>query len=232
VALGWIRVTVPACIDLIYERFARYRFPANVWVCEQCGPEWTIAEIQAAPLRSLSLPQLSAIHVMSLDEDALRHFFPRLMEVMLQTVEPVFDFRLSDLQERLPAWKPDELVAVRELSEAVWHQMLDEYPCELGYFSDCPSALDFLTWCDLDLVAHLSFLTTAQTQAAAQHLADLVDAVFTQRDPFESTSRTTVLSWLRHPAVGERLQSAFFSADSDEAARQLSTAHEMWTVCA
>ena len=225
-------MTVPACVDLIYQRFARYPFPANVWVCEQCAPEWTTAAIEAMPLKSLSLPQLGAIHVMSLDDDALRHFFPRLMEVMLQTVEPVFDFRLSDLKSRLPAWQPDELVAVRELSDAVWRQLLDEYPCELGYFSDCPSALDFLDWCDLDLVAHLDSLTTAQTQAAARHLADLVDTVFTQRDPFESVSKTTVLDWLSDPGVGARLQSAFFRADSDAAARQLSAAHEMWTVCA
>jgi hypothetical protein len=27
------------------------------------------------------------------------------------------------------------------------------------------------------------------------------------------------------------LQSAFFSADSEEAAQQLSAAHELWTVC-
>jgi len=32
---------------------------------------------------------------MSLDDDALRHFFPRLMELMLQTPSPVFDFRLA-----------------------------------------------------------------------------------------------------------------------------------------
>lgn len=222
---------MPASVDLIYERFARYPLPANVWVCEQCAPERTAAALQATPLKSLTLPQLGAIHVMTLDDDALRHFFPRLMELMLGTSEPVFDFRLSDLASRLPGWQPDERVAVQELSEAVWQQLLDEYPCGLGYFSDCPSALDFLTWCDLDLVAHLDHLTAAGTQAAAQHLADLVDAVCTQRDPFESASKATVLKWLNDPAVGERLQSAFFSADSDEAARQLSAAHEMWTVC-
>jgi hypothetical protein len=224
-------VTVPACVDLIYEQFARYPFPASVSVCEQCGPEWTAVAIQATPLRSLSLPQLDAIHVMALDDDALRHFFPRLMELMLHTLGPVFDFRLSDLKERLPRWQPDEYAAVQTLSEAVWEQLLHEYPCEVGYFSDCPSALDFLTWCGLDVVAHLDLLTVTDTQTAAQHLADLVDAVLTQRDPFESTSKTTVLDWIRDPAIGARLQSAFFSADSEEAAQQLSAAHELWTVC-
>jgi hypothetical protein len=223
---------VPACVDLIYERFARYPFPASAQVCEQCAPEWTTAAMKATPLKNFSLSQLGAIHVMTLDDDGLRHFFPRLMELMLHTAEPVFDFRLSDLQERLPAWQPDEQAAVRELANAVWQQMLVEYPCKLGYFSDCPSALDLLTWCDLDLVTHLDYLTTAETQAAARHLAELVDAVFTQREPFESASKSTVLDWLSTPAIGERLQAAFFSADSDETARHLSAAHELWTVCA
>jgi len=225
-------VTVSAYVDRIYEQFARYPFPRSVSVCEQCGPEWTVAAITATPLRSLSLPQLCAIHVMTLDDDGLRHFFPRLMEVMLHTPWPVFDFRLADLEMRFPQWQPDERAAVRALSEQVWRQMLDEYPCELGYFSGCPSALDLLTWCGLDLVAHLESLTTTEVQAAAQHLADLVDAVFTLRDPFESASKTTVLDWISGPTIGARLQSAFFSADSDEAARQLSAAHELWTVCA
>ena len=188
--------------------------------------------MQATPLKAFSLSQLGAIHAMSLDHDALRHFFPRLMELMLRTSEPVFDFRLSDLRSRLPAWQPREQAAVRELAAAVWQQMLVEYPCDLGYFSGFPSALDFLTWCDLDLVAHLDSLTGTETQAAAQHLAELVDVVFTQRDPFESASKSTVLGWLSNAAVGTRLQSAFFSADSDETARQLSAAHELWTLCA
>ena len=52
------------------------------------------------------------------------------------------------------------------------------------------------------------------------------------REPFESASKTTVLDWLKEPAVGDRLQGGFFAAHSDEAARQLSAAYELWTVCA
>ncbi|MGO4441917.1 hypothetical protein AB4Z42_01030 [Mycobacterium sp. 2YAF39] len=221
-----------ARVEEMYELLARYPVPADIWVCEQCGPEWTAESIRAAPLRSLSLPQLTALHVMSLDDDSLRHFFPRLMELMLTTPAPVFDFRLADLSSRLPMWQPDEQQAVRRLAEAIWSQRLDSYPCRLGYFSDCPSALDLLAWCDLDLAVHLDLLKTAETHSAARHLADLIDAVFTMRDPFESASNTTVRNWLRDPSIGERLQAAFFAADSDDASAQLSRAHEMWTVCA
>jgi hypothetical protein len=88
------------------------------------------------------LPQLVAVHVMSLGDDALRYFFPRLMELMLQTPSPVFDFRLADLKDRLPAWQPQEEASVRELADAIWSEMLTTYPLALGYFSDCPSTLD------------------------------------------------------------------------------------------
>jgi hypothetical protein len=70
-------------------------------------------------------------------------------------------------------------------------------------------------WCDIDPVTHLDSLVTDETLSAASHLADLIDVVFTMTDPF-----------------GERLQAAFFAADSDQVAEQLSNAHEMWTVCA
>ena len=70
------------------------------------------------------------------------------------------------------------------------------------------------------------------TRCPARHLADVVAAVFTVREPFESASKTTVLDWLKEPAVGDRLQGGFFAAHSDDAARQLSTAYALWTVCA
>ncbi|MET0317423.1 MAG: hypothetical protein ABW188_11430 [Rhodococcus fascians] len=224
-------MTVPDSVELIYRQFARYPSPANIWVCEQCGPEWSAESLRATPLRSMSLPQLSAVHVMALDDDALRHFFPRLMAVLLETASPVFDFRPADLKSRLPGWEPDEQDAVRGLAEAVWSELVGSYPCELGYFSDVPSAIDLLDWCGLDIAAHLDHLTTVEQPTAARHLADLIDVVLTMRDPFTSTSKATVLDWLKNPAIGERLQAAFFAADSDEVATGLSNAHELWTVC-
>jgi hypothetical protein len=224
-------VSLSAGLERLYRQFSVYPAP-EVWVCEQCGPEWSAAEIGATPLRSLSLPQLVAVHVMALDDDALRYYFPRLMELMLQTPSPVFDFRLADLKSRLHAWESGEKSAVKQLAEAVWTQLSASYPAELGYFSDCPSALDLLDWSGLPLAAHLDSMVASDSLSAARHLADLLDAVFTMRAPFETASRTRVLAWLENPVVGERLQSAFFVADSDETARQLSAAYDLWAVCA
>jgi hypothetical protein len=132
----------------------------------------------------------------------------------------------------LAGWQSDETAAVRELADAVWSELLVGYPPALGYFSDCPPVLDLLAWCGLPLVTYLDSLRTADALPPARHLADVVDAVFTVREPFESASKTTVLDWLKEPAVGDRLQGGFFAAHSDEAARQLSAAYELWTVCA
>lgn len=82
------------------------------------------------------------------------------------------------------------------------------------------------------LAAHLDLQTTAEKLSAARHLADLIDAVLTMWNPFQSASKTAALDWVKNPAIGERLQAAFFAADSDEVAAQLSNAHELWTVYA
>jgi hypothetical protein len=224
-------VSLRASLERLYRQFSVYPAP-EVRVCDQCGPEFSAAEIEATPLRSLSLPQLVAVHVMALDDDALRYYFPRLMELMLQTPSPVFDFRLADFKSRLQAWQSGEKSAVKQLAETVWTQLRASYPAELGYFSDCPSALDLLDWSGLALTAHLDSMVAADSLSAARHLADLLDAVFTMRAPFETSSKTRVLAWLADPIVGERLQTAFFAADSDDAARQLSAAYELWSVCA
>jgi hypothetical protein len=149
-----------------------------------CGPEWSAEQICSTPLRSVSFAQLSAVHVMSLDDDGLRYFFPRLVELLLVEPSPWFDFRLSDLKGRLPAWRPAERAVVRQFVVAVWRGRLRTYPPSQSYLG-----------------------------------------------AFESDIKATVLSWLGQPAIGERLQDAFFAADGEEAASQLSAAYELWALC-
>jgi hypothetical protein len=218
-------------IAALYEVFAEYPAPANLWVCPQCAPELTAADVSATPLGSLTFGQLSAIHVMALDDRALRHYFPRLMELLLVTAAPVFDFRVSELKSRIGGWTSREQVAAEQLAESVWTALLSTYPLDLGYFSDCASALDLLDWCGLPLVPRLERLIATDLLPAARHLATLVDAVFTNTEPFETADKATVLDWLGGAAVGARLQGAFFSADSDAAMRELSAAHQLWTAC-
>lgn len=215
-------------IAALYDVFAGYPGPREPWICPQCAPGLTTNELASVPLRSLTLSHLDAIHVMSLDDDALRHYVPRLVELLIITPAPVFDFRVAELTGRLASWTEAERSALGDCADAVWGGLLDRYPAELGYFSDCPSALDLLAWCGRSLPERLDGLCSGPD--AARHLADLADAVFTNAASFETASKATVLEWIVQPAVGERLQDAFFSA-TGEAAQQLSAAHELWTMC-
>jgi hypothetical protein len=214
-------------IDRVYGQFATYGCPRNLWVCPQCGPEWSAAQICSAPLRSVSLPQLTAVHIMSLDDDGLRYFIPRLVELLLVEPSPWFDFRLSELKGRLPAWQPDEYAALRQLVNVVWRELLHTYPAALGYFSDTPSTLSFIDSCDIPLARFLDEWENLHGLAAVRHLADLVEYLLYNAQP---VPQAPILSWLRRQTIGNRLQDAFFAADSDDDARRLSAAYELWTV--
>jgi hypothetical protein len=224
--------SVMASVAALYEVFARYPAPAQQWVCPQCAPGLTAAEVSATPLGAFTLEQLTAIHVMACDDDALRHYFPRLMELLVLTPAPVFDFRVYEVKSRIACWTPSERQAAAQLAESVWTAMYSSYPQDLGYFSDCPSALDLLDWCGLPPRPWLDQLVATDGLPAARHLAALTDALFTKAEPFETASKATVLEWIGATVVGARLQDAFFAAGSDEAAGQLSAAHQLWTVCA
>jgi hypothetical protein len=223
--------TAVGSLEYVYDVFDRYPAPERPWICTQCAPDLTAADLARTPLREMSFAHLDAVHVMSLDDDALRHYLPRLAELLLRTPAPVFDFRPAELKQRIGGWPEPERAAVRQLAEAVWAELPDAHPAALGYFADCPSALDFLDWCRLPLVSHLDALHDAPGTAAALHLGDLVDAVYTRRDPFESASATTVLEWIGRPAVGERLEAACL-AETGEPAARLSEAHALWAACA
>jgi hypothetical protein len=214
-------------IARLYQQFATYDCPRNLWVCPQCGPEWSAAEIRSAPVQSLSLAQLTAVHIMPLDDDGLRYFFPRLVDLLISEQSPWFDFRLSDLKDRLQEWLPAESTAVRHLIEIVWRELLNAYPAALGYFSDAPSTLDFIDYTDTPLAPFLQQWESLDKLSATRHLAEMVDHVFTTSAPIQPE----VLTWLGRPAIGERLQGAFFAAGSEEAEAQLAAAHELWTFC-
>jgi hypothetical protein len=204
----------------LYTTFARYPLPGELEVCAQCGPEWSAGDIRRTPLRALSLPQLEALHVMSLSDDHFRHFFPRLIELLLDETAPVFAFNLRSLRERVPTWPAVEQQAVSGLTDDLWQHLLARHPADLGYFSDGPTLIDFTYWSGQPLQPHLDRWSAVGTVAAAQHLGDVVDAAFTMREPFEPAVKEQVLGWLRQPIIGERLSSA-----------NLGGAEELWRVC-
>lgn len=206
-------------LDRLYAAFACYRLPADVEVCEQCGPEWTAQDIRSTPLRSLSLPQLEAIHVMAMDDNDFRHFFPRLIELLLADPAPVFAFDLGRLRGRVPSWPESERLAVHDLVDNLWQHLLAGFPAELGYFSDSPTLIDFTYWCDEPLGPHLRRWQSLSTVAAAEHLADLLEYISYIGEPNEPAAKPVILEWLRQPIIGTRLREANCTA-----------AQELWTV--
>ncbi|WP_319437091.1 hypothetical protein [Mycobacterium sp. RTGN5] len=209
-----------AVVEDLYTRFARYPLPHEVVVCDQCGPEWSTDDIRSTPLRSLSLPQLEALHAMSMGDSDFRHFFPRLIELLINDKSPVFAFNLSGLRGRVATWPAPEANAVGDLVDNLWRHLLEAYPGELGYFSDSPTLIDFTYWCDQPLQPFLNRWQTMDTTAAAHHLGDLVDSAFTMREPCEPAVKDQILRWLRQSVIGERLASA-----------KLDAAEELWRVC-
>lgn len=210
-----------AIVAELYRHFARYPFPARSEVCEQCGPEWTVADIRRTPLREISLLQLEALHVMSLDDNDFRHFFPRMIEALLSEFGPVFAFSLASLRGRTPQWPDAEAALVRRLVDTLWTELLGTFPAQLGYFSDAPTLIDFTYWCDAPVPEYLQHWQRLETRPAAEHLADLVDYVYTIGEPEEPAVKPVITEWLRQRKIGERLRNA--GCDG---------AYELWSVCA
>jgi len=225
--------SVEEAVERMYVRFGGYPLPGNLEPCPECGPESSAADIAATSLCSLSGRQLDALHVVSLGDDALRHFFPRLVELLLVEPAPPFDFvyGLHRLKGRLPAWDEAETAAVRRVLDAVWAELLSAYPARLGYLSDTRSMLNLADWCDIPLEPFLEGWQGVDTLCAARHLADLVSDVCTFETPFGPAAKVAVLSWLSQPAIGERLQDAVLATGSEDAALELSAAYELWTSC-
>ena len=76
----------------------------------------------------------------------------------------------------------------------------------LGYFSDAETLIDFTYWCDQPVRPLLDHWQSVETDSAAQHLADLVDYFYTVGEPAEPALTSEVRTWLRQPAIGERLR--------------------------
>ena len=204
-----------AVVEDLYRQFARYPLPADITVCEQCGPEWSTEDIRRAPLRSLTLLQLEAVHVMSLDDNGFRHFFPRLIELLLADALPVFAFDLARLRGRVPTWPEPERTAVHDLVEDLWKHLLASFPAALGYFSDSPTLIDFTYWCDQALDPYLRHWESLTTESAALHLADLLEHISYLSEPQEPAVTPIVRDWLRRPVIGERLFDANCTAAYD-----------------
>jgi hypothetical protein len=117
----------------LYTAFERYPRPA-AW---EVRPTYAAAHVDPARLagadvRDWSDADLVAIHVLSLPDDALRHFLPRVFEVLLGEQWAAFEFGLSGLKARTLDWPSAERDATDNVLKAAWETLLSTYPTAVG----------------------------------------------------------------------------------------------------
>ena len=73
---------------------------------------------------------------------------------------------------------------MRRLVDTLWTELLGTFPAQLGLFLlRRPTLIDFTYWCDAPVPEYLQHWQRLETRPAAEHLADLVDYVYTIGEP-------------------------------------------------
>jgi hypothetical protein len=218
-----------AAITRLYTAFGQYPRPNDFDVCTYCSTaDVDPSRLAQANLRDWSDADLVAIHVLSLPDDALRHFLPRVFEVLLGKQWSAFEFGLSGLKGRTVDWPPPERKAIDHVVKKAWKTLLSSYPAAIGYVSTATDILELAEQLDLPIESFLASADQKVTPTADLHVASLVDFAYTTSD---KPTTAPIKAWLARPAIGERLEAAFYRADDEAAATELAAAYELWQVC-
>jgi hypothetical protein len=216
-------------IAALYTVFEPYPRPAELAFCPMCAAaDVDPARVAHAGLRDWSDADLVAIHVLSLPDDALRHFLPRVFEVLLGDQWAAFEFGLSGLKGRTTGWQLAERDAIDNVFKTAWEMLLSTYPTAIGYVSSATDLLELADQLDLPISNFLDIVDQRLSPATHLHLASLVDFAYTTSDKAASAP---MKAWLTRPVIGQRLEEAFYHAGDDATATHLAAAHELWQTC-
>jgi hypothetical protein len=216
-------------IARLYTVFDHYPRPEELPACPICAT----ADVDPARLARGDLPDWSdadlvAIHVLSLPDDVLRHFVPRVFEVLLGDRWTAFEFGLNGLKGRTTHWLPAERNAIDNVLKTAWEILLSTYPTAIGYVSSATDLLELADQLDLPISGFLDIVDQRPNPAADLHLASLVDFAYTTSD---KAAAAPIKAWLTRPTVGHRLEEACDHASDDATASSLAAAHELWQTC-
>lgn len=215
----------------LYAVFDGYPRPAQISICPTCAYRGIDpARLASAPLRQWSGGDLVAIHALSLPDDELRHFLPRVFEVLLSKDWAAFEFGLGMFGGRVAGWPPAERDAIAHLLTAAWETVVSSYPVRLGYIASAPDVLELAQLVDLPISGLLHVLDDCHKPTAQMHLAELVEFAYTTSDTVEIVG--PLRAWLARPIVGQRLEEAFYLTDDNTWQRTLADAHALWETCA
>ena len=237
------RFGLPAIVDEAYALFARYRAtpPLLVCQCNVCMPLDVQRELLDAPLReapakllrewqgSVALGTVDADGAFQRDPaeaDEVRHFLPRLMDLLAQdrrVSTSGTETSLRCLQDTgWHRWPGVERRVVQRFLDAHWQTTLADDECG-------PDAADVLTMHVLigaDIERALALWDAAPDPAGALHLAEarhwLSDRDGTWRfsngflEDAHAPAARRIGEWLASPAASDRLERAFFALEGDD----------------
>lgn len=232
-----------AAVGALYTTFERYSLRKNVRGCPHCVDQFDNAAIHSRPLHELTWDELARYSWKTLttwgDADDLRHFLPRLFELIAFQADPAtsafysYPYNEEVLFGKLDyagwrEWPTTEQAALDTYFMALWHAALATYP----------SATAIDTWLSsigaaTDPAPFLAAWRADERVAALRHMADFVldnlnlavgaqvaFSVFWKK----GAHRRQVTDWLCDPQTRERLERGFFQFADEPLAAELSRA--------
>ena len=228
---------VSDAVQNLYEVFGRYK-RSIVEGCDHCVFPQDNALIHSKPLRKLSPLELEKYGRKALttwgDQDDLRHFLPRLFELMTEgeRISRLIDAPILTGKLRYAQWQhwPNhEREALHQFFTCYWERVLAEYPCQLESADD---ALCTIANAVDDIVPYMEFW---QKQSDAPPIAHLAEFITDEVDRYCRKKKlgnafwddredqvAQVVRWFQSADLSKRVESLFF--DFEEKELQLATA--------
>ncbi len=170
---------VAEAVETLYDVFSIYPLAQKVEGCPCCVSAEDEAVLHLRPLRRMTAEDLSRYAFKALstwgDEDDLRHFLPRLLELAAELHN--YDVDLEAITGKLEygkwkQWPEQEQLAIRGYLMALWHSALTQLPEEV-LLGDCLGAIG---QAEEDLTPYLALWQDTATDAAFTQLAIFFDS--------------------------------------------------------
>jgi len=126
-------------LENLYQTFAKYRLQPDISACLCCVTESDQAKLYKNELRKLTADDLALYSIKAVttwgDEDDLKHFLPRILELWDELTLDIIFMKLQDiLWETLTSYEKDAIVTYLEsLLESLWHEFAQR-PDDETYF--------------------------------------------------------------------------------------------------
>ncbi len=232
-----------AAVEALYAAFKRYKLARVVYGCPHCTSEADQHRIRARPLRELGATDLQRFAFKAMttwgDADDLRHFLPRLLELVARfgsVGDTDGEIVLGKLNyAHWENWPPKERAAIRAFLWAWWQWHLNAPTPADGRWSE-PDALAMIAVVEGDLTPYLSAWMTEEAGPKAwrlfaefvnDHAAHWLGLIVKPWNAFLEGSDPQVAqvgTWLADRATLAAAERAFFRFADEPWAGELSDA--------